>query len=415
MFESDNPFLTGSALEALSEWSNVLKTFQSRIGQYFARSEARQSAFDYLQALMSPVARKNGWQMAEQVGHQTPYQFQHLLGRARWDADEVNQEVRQYVTEDLGRADGILAVDETGFIKQGNYSVWVQVQHCSLTGRLENCQVGVFLAYVSPQGHSLIDRRLYLPQSWCNDPDKRAKAGVPERVEFATKPQLAKQMLKAGFEAGLRPGWLVADEVYGNDGKFWWWLEQDYQQPYLLTVASSHSVLIDDQEHRVKALAQALPSEQWQRLSCGNGTKGERIYDWVRIAVNCRPEKGMQRWLLLRRNIEKPDDPLSITYYQVYAPTHTTLEEMVSVAGQRWRIEECFGIAKDKLGLSEYEVRSWNGWHRHMTLVMAAQAFLTVLRHQLEPIPVPQKNLQDNGRNLNSMVAFKAARGLLSR
>lgn len=415
MFESDNPFLTGSALEALSEWSNVLKTFQSRIGQYFARSEARQSAFDYLQALMSPVARKNGWQMAEQVGHQTPYQFQHLLGRARWDADEVNQEVRQYVTEDLGRADGILAVDETGFIKQGNYSVGVQVQHCSLTGRLENCQVGVFLAYVSPQGHSLIDRRLYLPQSWCNDPDKRAKAGVPEHVEFATKPQLAKQMLKAGFEAGLRPGWLVADEVYGNDGKFWWWLEQDYQQPYLLTVASSHSVLIDDQEHRVKALAQALPSEQWQRLSCGNGTKGERIYDWVRITVNCRPEKGMQRWLLLRRNIEKPDDPLSITYYQVYASAHTTLEEMVSVAGQRWRIEECFGIAKDKLGLSEYEVRSWDGWHRHMTLVMAAQAFLTVLRHQLEPIPVPQKNLQDNGRNLNSMVAFKAARGLLSR
>jgi SRSO17 transposase len=162
MFESDNPFLTGSALEALSEWSHVLKTFQSRIGQYFARSEARQSAFDYLQALMSPVARKNGWQMAEQVGHQTPYQFQHLLGRARWDADEVNQAVRQYVTEDLGQADGILAVDETGFIKQGNHSVGVQVQHCSLTGRLENCQVGVFLAYVRPQGHSLIDQQFQI-------------------------------------------------------------------------------------------------------------------------------------------------------------------------------------------------------------------------------------------------------------
>jgi SRSO17 transposase len=414
MYESDNPFLTGSALEALSEWSNVLKTFQSRIGQYFARSEARQSAFDYLQALMSPVARKNGWQMAEQVGHQTPYQFQHLLGRAQWDADEVNQEVCQYVTEDLGREAGILAVDETGFIKQGIHSVGVQVQHCSLTGRLENCQVGVFLAYVSLQGHSLIDRRLYLPQSWCNDADKRAKAGVPQNVEFATKPQLAKQMLKSAFEAGIRPTWVVADEVYGNDGKFWWWLEQDYQQPYLLTVASSHSVVIGYQEHRVKALAQALASEQWQ-LSCGYGSKGERIYDWVRIAVNCTPEQGMKRWLLCRRNIEKPDDPLSITYYQVYAPANTTLEEMVSVAGQRWRIEECFAIAKDKLGLSQYEVRSWQGWHRHMTLVMAAQAFLTVLRHQVEPIPVPQKNLQDNGRNLNSMVAFKAARGLLSR
>ena len=415
MFESDNPFLTGSALEALSEWSNVLKTFQSRIGQYFARLEARQSAFDYLQALMSPVARKNGWQMAEQVGHETPYQFQHLLGRAQWDADEVTSEVRQYFREGLEREDGILAVDETGFIKQGTHSVGVQVQHCSLTGRLENCQVGVFLAYVSPQGHSLIDRRLYLPQSWCNDTDKRAKAGVPQNVKFATKPQLAKQMLKSAFEAGIRPTWVVADEVYGNDGKFWWWLEQDYQQPYLLTVASSHSVFIGYQEHRVKALAQALASEQWQRLSCGYGSKGERIYDWVRIAVNCPPEQGMKRWLLLRRNIEKPDDPLSITYYQVYAPANTTLEDMVSVAGQRWRIEECFAIAKDKLGLSQYEVRSWQGWHRHVTLVMAAQAFLTVLRHQVEPIPVPQKNLQDNGRNLNSMVAFKAARGLLCR
>ncbi len=161
-------------------------------------------------------------------------------------------------------------------------------------------------------------------------------------------------------------------------------------------------------------MAQALPSEQWQRLSCGNGTKGERIYDWATIAINCSNEQGMKRSILLRRNIEKPDDPLSITYYQVYAPENTTLEEMVLVAGQRWRIEECFAIAKDKLGLSQYEVRSWVGWHRHMTLVMAAQAFLTVLRHQLEPIPVQKKSLQDNGQNRNSMAAFRVARGLSS-
>lgn len=414
MLETDTPFLTGSALEALSEWSHVLKTFQSRIGQYFARSEARQSAFDYLQALMSPVARKNGWQMAEQVGHQSPYQFQHLLGRSQWDADEVNSEVRQYLTEGLGREDGILAVDESGVIKQGTHSVGVQVQHCSLTGRLENCQVGVFLAYITPHGHSLIDRRLYLPQSWCNDPDKRGKAGVPKSLKFATKPQLAKHMLESAFKAGIRPAWVVADEVYGNDGKFWWGLEQHYQQPYLLTVASSHSVVIGYQEHRVKALAQALPNEQWQRLSCGDGSKGERIYDWATIAVNCSDEQDMKRWILLRRNIEKPDDPLSITYYQVYAPAKTTLEEMVLVAGGRWRIEECFAIAKDKLGLSQYEVRSWQGWHRHMTLVIAAQAFLSVLRHQIEPLPGSKKNLQGNERNLSSMAAFKAARGLLS-
>ncbi len=222
-------------------------------------------------------------------------------------------------------------------------------------------------------------------------------------------------MLKGAFDAGVRPKWVVADEVYGKDGKFWWWLEEQYQQPYLLTVASTHSVFVGYQEHRVKALAQALSDEQWQRLSCGDGTKGERIYDWARIAVNCNNKHQMKRWILLRRNIEKPHDPLSITYYQVHAPVDTTIEDMVFVAGQRWRIEECFANAKDKLGLSEYEVRSWKGWHRHMTLVMAAQAFLSVLRHHVEPIPVPQKNLPDDGRNLNSMAAFKAARRLLSR
>lgn len=414
MFESDNPFLTGSALEALSEWSNVLKSFQSRIGQHLSRAEVRQTAFDYLQALLSPVSRKNGWQMAEQVGHKAPYRFQHLLGRARWDAEVMTAEVRDYALEHLGKEGAILAVDETGFMKQGEHSVGVQVQHCSLTGRLENCQVGVFLAYVSPHGHTLIDRRLYLPQSWASNQDKRLKTGVPEAVKFATKPQLARQMLQSAFEAGLRPSWVVADEVYGNDGKFWWWLEQEHQQAYLLTVGVKQSVVIGWQQHRAKDLATQLPSEQWHRLSCGSGTKGERIYDWARIEVNCNNECGMKRWLLFRRNLDSPDEPHSLTYYQVYAPAQTTLEEIVSVAGQRWRIEECFAVAKDSLGLSEYEVRSWDGWHRHMTLVMAAQSFLSVLRHQVEPIPVPKKTLQGNESHPSSMAAFKAARGLLS-
>jgi SRSO17 transposase len=303
MIDFDSPFLTGSALEALSEWSNLLKSFQTRIAQHFSRSETRQTACDYLQALLSPVERKNGWQMAEQVGHQTPYRFQHLLGRAQWQADALAHEVRQYLIEALGQANGILAVDETGFIKQGDQSVGVQVQHCSLTGRLENCQVGVFLAYVNPQGHSLIDRRLYLPQSWATDLEKRSKAGVPKPIQFATKPQLAKQMLQSAFEDGIRPEWVVADEVYGNDGKFWWWLEQQYHQPYLVTVASSHSVIIGYQEHRAKQLAQSLESVAWYRLSCGHGSKGERLYDWARIEVNCSHEQGMHRWILFRRNL----------------------------------------------------------------------------------------------------------------
>lgn len=423
MFASENPFLTGSALEALSEWSQVLKTFQNRIGQHFSRSEARNSTFAYLQALLSPVERKNGWQMAEQVGHNNPYRFQHLLGRAQWDADALTTEVCQYVVEHLDADETILAIDETGFIKQGEHSVGVQVQYCGLTGRLENCQVGVFLAYVSLHGHTLIDRRLYLPQSWARNQDKRKKTGVPETIKFATKPQLAKQMLQSAFASGLRPSWVVAVglcpaagvEVYGSDGKFWWWLEQQYQQPYLLTVGSQQSVVIGYQQYRAKALAQSLRPDQWERRSCGYGTKGERIYDWARIEVNCSKEHGFGRWLLFRRNLEKPDNPHSITYYQVYAPADTTLETMVSVAGQRWRIEECFTVAKDQLGLSEYEVRSWCGWHRHMSLVMAAQAFLNVLRHHIEPLPVPQKNSNTSEKTRSSMAVFKAARGVLCR
>jgi SRSO17 transposase len=234
MFASENAFLTGSALEALSEWSHVLKTFQTRIGQHFSRSEARNSAFAYLQALLSPVERKNGWQMAEQVGHNNPYRFQHLLGRAQWDADALTTEVRQYVVEHLEADETSLAIDETGFIKQGEHSVGVQVQYCGLTGRLENCQVGVFLAYLSEHGHTLIDRRLYLPQTWATDQTKRKKAGVPETISFATKPRLATDMLQSAFASGVRPSWVVADEVYGKDGKFWWWLEQEHQLQKLL-------------------------------------------------------------------------------------------------------------------------------------------------------------------------------------
>ncbi len=413
MFASKNSFLTGAALEALSEWSHVLKAFQTRMGRHFSRSEARNSAFTYLQALLSPVERKNGWQMAEQVGHNNPYRFQHLLGRAHWDADALTQDVSQYTVEHLGTDPAILAVDETGFIKQGEHSVGVQVQYCGLTGRLENCQVGVFLAYIHPAGQTLIDRRLYLPQSWTKDANKRLKADVPDAIEFATKPQLGKQMLQSAFESGLRPAWVVADEVYGHDGKFWWWLEQQHQQPYVLTVGSQHCVCIGYQEYRAKSLAQSLQPQHWQRLSCGNGTKGERIYDWALIEVNSAKAQGFSRWLLFRRNLEKPDDPHSITYYQVYAPANTTLEEMVAVAGQRWRIEECFTVAKDQLGLSEYEVRSWQGWYRHVSLVMAAQAFLTVLRHQIEPLPVSQKNFNHSEQSPSSMAAFKAARGFL--
>ena len=415
MLDSQDWFLTGAALDALSEWNHLLKLFQQQLGVHFGRSEARLAAYDYIRALISPVERKNAWQVAEYVGQNNPYSVQHLLGRARWDAEAVCGEVKNYVCEHLGSNEVILAVDETSFIKQGQHSVGVQVQYCGTTGHKENCQVGVFLSYIGQYGHTLIDRRLYLPQSWAEDALRRKKASVPEAVEFATKPQLARQMLQQAFESGIRPTWVVADEVYGNDGKFWRWLEQEHDGAYLLHVSVSHSVWIEYQQYRAGVIASSLTPQQWQRFSCGQGSKGERLYDWARIEVNCDNEQGFKRWLLFRRNIERPDDPRSITYYQVYAKSETTLQQMVEIAGKRWAIEECFKLAKNHFGLGDYEVRSWSGWHRHMSLVLAASAFVTVLRHHVEPIMNTQKNQTTNSLvPPHPMASFKAARGLLS-
>jgi SRSO17 transposase len=411
MLDNTTLFPTGPALETLAEWSNLLKSFQQRLGSYFARSEARQAAFNYIQALLSPVERKNGWQVAEQVGDANPYRVQHLLGRAHWDADAVTHEIRQYAIEYLNDPFDILVIDETGFLKQGDQSVGVQVQYYGTTGHLENCQVGVFLAYITQKGHTLIDRRLYLPKSWTEDSQKSRKAGVPETVKFATKPQLAQQMLQSAWDAKIRSRWFVADEVYGNDGAFWWWLEKTGKQPYVLTVNKKQSFVIGWQNYRAEDLLQSIATEQWQRLSCGNGSKGEREYEWVRIEVNCDRSEGFQRWLVFRRSLAHPNEPRCISYYQVFAPAETSLATIVRVIGKRWCIEECFKLAKSQLGLGDYEVRSWQGWHRHMTLVLAAQVFLTVLRSQVEPM-IEASNSSPPLPISGSMAVFKAARGL---
>ncbi|MBW4528934.1 MAG: IS701 family transposase [Phormidium tanganyikae FI6-MK23] len=407
-------FLTGQALEAVCEWSNALKSFQQRLSPYFTRTEARQAAFNYIQALLSPVERKNGWQIAEQVGNANPYRVQHLLGRAQWDAEKVCQEVRQYGVEGLSESDDIFAVDETGFLKQGHQSVGVQVQYYGTTGHLENCQVGVFLAYITGKGHTLIDRRLYWPKSWADDADKRSKAGVPKTVEFATKAQLAQQMLQSAWDAGLRSAWVVADEVYGNDAGFWWWLEKTGQQPYVLTVNKKQPVVIGWQPERAEAVCQSLSPEQWQRLSCGQGSKGEREYEWARVAINCGDSGEFQRWLVFRRSLEQIDPPHHISYYQVFAPKDTSLATIAQVAGKRWGIEECFKLAKSQLGLADYEVRSWVGWHRHMTLVIAAQVFLSGLRAQVEPRIKDAESASPPLALVGSLAVFKALRGLSS-
>jgi SRSO17 transposase len=371
-------------------WTHGLETVAKRIDRHFARAEVRGRLRAYLRGLLSPVARKNGWQLAEALGDRAPHGVQHLLGRAEWSADAVRDDLLGYVQEHLADPQGILIIDETGFLKKGAKSVGVARQYSGAAGRVENCQIGVFAAYVSPRranSRTLIDRALYLPKPWAEDAARRREAHVPEAVRFATKPQLARQLIERVHEAGLPCAWVVADSVYGNDGGLRLWLEAR-QQPYVLAVSSRYRIFDGRQIQWAADLMAALPARAWKKLSAGRGTKGERLYEWALYAI--RPvDEGRQRWLLARRSLKDRSDR---AYYVVSGPKTTTLEAMVRVAGARGAIEESLQIAKDDLGLDQYEVRSWQGWHRHVTLVMLVQAYLTVLRVQAPgPRPPPKE------------------------
>jgi SRSO17 transposase len=271
----------------------------------------------------------------------------------------------------------VLIVDETGFLKKGEQSVGVQRQYSGTAGRIENCQIGVFLAYQSARGHAFLDRALYVPAEWAEDQQRRGAAGVPAEVRFATKPVLARQMLERALQNGVPARWVSGDCVYGNDGKLRRWLEE---QPvaHVLGVSGNHFVVIGWKQQKVSTVAAQFPPDAWQRLSAGQGSKGPRWYNWAAVEINSLHE-GWARWLLVRRSVENPQER---AYYRVFAPVGTALAEMVAVAGKRWAVEECFATAKGEVGLDEYEVRSWTGWHRHITLSLLAHAYLTVVRAQ---------------------------------
>jgi SRSO17 transposase len=355
-----------------------LEQVAERMGPRFLRSEPRRQALAYLQGLLSPVERKNSWQLAEQAGEPGPHRFQHLLGRAVWEADEVRDDLQAYVREHLSDPDGVLIVDETGFLKKGEGSVGVQRQYSGTAGRIENCQIGVFLAYQGAHGHAFLDRSLYVPAEWAEDKQRRRAVGVPEEIRFATKPVLARQMIERALANGIPARWVSGDSVYGNDGKLRLWLEE-HQVAHVLGVSGNHFVVIGWKQQTVSAVAAQFSLKAWQRLSAGQGSKGPRWYEWAAVETNSLLE-GWARWLLVRRSV---DDPQERAYYRVFAPVGTTLEEMVAVAGQRWAVEECFAAAKGECGLDEYEVRSWTGWHRHITLSLLAHAYLTVVRAQV--------------------------------
>lgn len=369
------------AAATVATWATELDGIVSRLAPLFARSEPRRHAAAYLRALLGDAERKNSWQAAEYAGLNAPYPFQHFLGRADWDADAARDLLRSYVWENL--ADpclGVLILDETGFLKKGDKSAGVQRQYSGTAGRIENCQIGVFLAYAGRRGRALIDRDLYLPESWASNAPRREEAGVPQAVTFATKPALGQRMLQRAYAAGVWAKWVTADEVYGNDSKFRHFLESN-GQAYVVAVQSSQRLWVDFEQRTVKAIADELPARAWRRGSAGWGAKGPRLYDWAWRPFGSVDQRGWQLWLLVRR---KTEDPKERAYYLCRGPAGTPRRELIRVAGARWPIEECFERGKGECGLDHYEVRSWVGWYRHVTLSLLALAVLSVVRWRAE-------------------------------
>ncbi len=360
----------------VSDWRQALGGLKQFIGPAFKRSEQRATAGAFIDGLLSGAERKTGWMLAEEAGFTGPYRIQSLLGRSRWSADALCERVRHHALEALADCDGVLIIDETGFLKKGSHSVGVARQYSGTAGRIENCQIGVFAAYASRWGQALIDRRLYLPKSWAGDPERRASAQVPEEVAFATKPAVACEMIARLLDEGTPCAFVLADAVYGSDHSFRRMLE-NRDQSYVLAVRSNHTLRFLEDWSLVqtdpRTMIADLPAEAWTPLSAGEGAKGARLYHWARVPLKYQAGQEFSRWLLARRSLR---DPAAIAYYFAYAPSDTTLDNLAAAAGLRWVIEECFLRAKDDLGLDHCEARSWHGWHRHISLVMAAAAFL---------------------------------------
>jgi SRSO17 transposase len=361
-------------------WERELEALHERLGGQFSRSESRQRSLSYLKGLLGTVERKSGWQLAEWIGDSNPDGVQYLLERARWDADAARDVLRQYVVEQLGTGDAVLVVDETGFVKKGGHSAGVQRQYSGTAGRIENSQIGVFLCYAGHGGSAFIDRELYLPQSWIDDPSRCKAAGIPDTIKFATKPQLARHMLERALNAGVPCGWVTGDEVYGGDRHLRLWLESR-EQPFVLAVAKNEPLWWQGPTYvRADKIAESLPARAWRCLSAG--AKGERLYDWAltplwRLQIT-PDERRFGHYLLVRRSL---DERREHAYYVVYAPRRkATRQTLVSVAGRRWEIEIGFEAAKGECGLDQYEVRRWQGWYRHITLALLAHAMLAVLR-----------------------------------
>lgn len=374
------------SVEQVQGWAQHLEALHHRIARRFARSEQRQRSLAYLKALLAPLERKNGWQVAEQMGATIPDGVQRLLNAADWNADSLRDDLRAYVVEHLGDPEAVLVLDETGFLKKGDKSVGVQRQYSGTAGRIENCQVGVFLCYASPKSAAFLDRTLYMPKDWVFAPERRCEAGVPSDVRFATKPELGRKMLERALAAQVPFGWVTGDCVYGGERRLRLLLEE-HRRSFVLAVTSQEKLWFGGPtSYRASEIAARIAPEEWQSCSAGQGTKGERLYEWGllelwRLQLSTE-ERQWGHYLLVRR---RPDAPGALAFYVVFCRREqATLEQLVPVAGSRWHIESGFESAKGDCGLDQYEVRKWNAWYRHITLALLAHAFLSVMRHQAQ-------------------------------
>lgn len=402
-------------METIEKWVEAFNIMTSRVGLRFANSKTRRCFRTYMEGLLQPVKRKNAWQLAEALEQASPYRIQQFLYRTQWSADEVRDDLQHYVSQHLAHPEGVLVIDETGFPKKGDHSAGVQPQYCGCLGRVANCQVGVFLVYASPNGHAFVDRDLYLPRDWFDDRTRCRAAGIPDELSFATKPQLAQQMLPRVLGAGLPVKWVTADSVYGGDHKLAFFLER-IPLSYVMAISPKDTVLLPSSfpeiTRRILADLHNHPEYTWVTLSAGSGSKGERLFDWLLLPLFDNAEApGFKRFLLIRRSRSTPDD---LTPYRCFAPAGTSLSELVQVAGTRWQVEQSFEMAKQEVGLADYELRSFQGWYRHITLACLAHAFLAVLRAQgLDPLDdLKKKRLPDT--NPSSLNTFKLKRNLLS-
>ena len=389
--------MTGASIETTLElWASSLRDVKARMRGLFTQERVAASAGQFLDGLLGDERRKTGWMRAEAAGDPGPWRQQALLGRGRWDADSLRDIVRDYVVETLAAADAVLVIDETGFLKQGKASCGVARQYTGSAGKITNCQIGVFAAYVSRHGHALIDRALYLPKAWASDPARLAATHVPTGTMFATKPALAVQMIDRAIAAQLPFAWVAADSVYGVGD-----VEQALRRAgkgYVLGVGSNHHF---GSWHgkpavagRADEIVQSFDPAAWQRLSAGDGTKGARLHDWIycelaNLDASEYDESRSGLWtrgLLVRRNIGDGD----LAFFSTWCPAGTDIQTLVLVEGHRWAIEDSFETTKNELGLDHNETRSWHGWHRHVSLVMLAFAMMAVIRHRANQSPPPK-------------------------